>query len=686
MWPLFRKKQPQPAVKTTLSLPHTTGSSTTLSPLDLPEVLDLIFSYLDEYTLRHTALLVCRQWLQMNQERVTREVVWDFRWNGTAKLDSVLPKVLGADRLEFIVVGDEANSIFNFPNRPAQKLMTTYLQLYQDGGGEEVIPKKRGQYSFGIRRNFQQHQLHSIFYHPLKELEAVFYRFARDEYNLFPYPKSLTTLKIEMGYSLESNFSLQFILKALPLLEYFHGVKGGGWHIAGPWVPPDHGRQQTLRLRALELYYPSFHQADLEQLLMVTPRLKTLKLVGVMGGRPEDATLGKVKPDYNRMQLFHHLKALSFTLDMLHFSLFTPMPEDSMDDTDDDDNGDNEGFNQMARELCPNLTEWSLWSPKTTSTLLKELETMPNVVTTLEVFWVNSMMLGRNPCKYKNQWSTPRLIHQYLCASPHLLHLRTMRMQYMIGGMDLHRRSEFRQLSPVHSYGWTEDPESIRPGIWACRKLRVLHMEIHDHDNVQISSAVNSRIIFGYLSRVCPKLEEIDIRAPYQCFLSRTSSPYSPGMCTQLEGGLCLLSRLPDLRKLRVCSEALVEAFGCGKVDLVWMTPAGNSRKERKRRQSVIATWGVKLEIEQTLEAERLQSGVAREPLLASDEIPTDAEILDQLKDLGRLSEVKAVLEAMDVDGFRCLKRLTQLSLGSALAQRPEEVIKRLFPSSKFFR
>lgn len=98
-----------------------------------------------------------------------------------------------------------------------------------------------------------------------------------------------------------------------------------------------------------------------------------------------------------------------------------------------------------------------------------------------------------------------------------------------------------------------------------------------------------------------------------------------------------------------------------------------------------MVSWEGMLAQEERLENDRCQSDAVRETPLASETAPLDGEILWQLKDLGRLSEVKAVLEGMDKDGFRCLQQLTQFALGPTLGQRPEDVLKRLFPQ-KFFR
>ncbi|KAF9106676.1 hypothetical protein BGX29_008825 [Mortierella sp. GBA35] len=55
----------------------TINTAPTRSPLHIPEILEAIFSFVGNLTLRQTVVLVCRQWLLMNRHRVVREIVRD---------------------------------------------------------------------------------------------------------------------------------------------------------------------------------------------------------------------------------------------------------------------------------------------------------------------------------------------------------------------------------------------------------------------------------------------------------------------------------------------------------------------------------------------------------------------------------------------------------------------------------
>lgn len=47
------------------------------SPLEIPELLDKIFSYMDKVTLALSVIPVCRYWFQVGWSRVVREAVYD---------------------------------------------------------------------------------------------------------------------------------------------------------------------------------------------------------------------------------------------------------------------------------------------------------------------------------------------------------------------------------------------------------------------------------------------------------------------------------------------------------------------------------------------------------------------------------------------------------------------------------
>ncbi|KAG0067299.1 hypothetical protein BGZ89_006228 [Linnemannia elongata] len=182
-------------------------------------------------------------------------------------------------------------------------------------------------------------------------------------------------------------------------------------------------------------------------------------------------------------------------------------------------------------------------------------------------------------------------------------------------GMDIHRRSPFGDLDHWSQYRYTNTPgtslDAITPGIWACRGLESLHINLHGH-------------------------EEHDF-------------------CMRLEGGFCLLSRLKYLITFRLDAYSISRKSGCWPVDLNWIVAEGNKPQNREKRRKVIEGWNEKLGIEKSLEKERLLTGARYANVLALENGDYNGEeeggLAGQLKNLGLLSEVKAVVEEMDQDG-----------------------------------
>ncbi|KAF9931897.1 hypothetical protein FBU30_009318 [Linnemannia zychae] len=75
-------------------------SNQSLSPLDVPEILENIFSYIDRYTITTTVVL-----FHLNHHRIHREVTWDMKWQ-PFETRHALAQLSGAERLELGFVQD----------------------------------------------------------------------------------------------------------------------------------------------------------------------------------------------------------------------------------------------------------------------------------------------------------------------------------------------------------------------------------------------------------------------------------------------------------------------------------------------------------------------------------------------------------------------------------------------------
>lgn len=168
-------------------------------------------------------------------------------------------------------------------------------------------------------------------------------------------------------------------------------------------------------------------------------------------------------------------------------------------------------------DLFPQVRRWGLhgqivlepflWSAMT-------IHRIENRITFLE-------FLGDDWYQHDNDATAGRtrdkLLRQFLCSSPTLLHLLA---------------GEGKLSTEVLWEGETDREPTM---IWACRRLKTLSIRLFFGDNIGPYSWTTR--VFGYLSRVCPKLQELSLEVEE---------------VLALEMGLCLLTRLQDLRRLEL--------------------------------------------------------------------------------------------------------------------------------------
>ncbi|KAF9330785.1 hypothetical protein BG006_006295 [Podila minutissima] len=182
--------------------------------------------------------------------------------------------------------------------------------------------------------------------------------------------------------------------------------------------------------------------------------------------------------------------------------------------------------------LFPMLTNWSFLGDNTPATLLNSLITHHHHNPILTSLQITQGMLDDH---------SQILLHDFLCQAPHLLHLNLATF-VPIDRLDLEGN-----LLSNGCYRHRGDPETYMPGphyiphkkrtkrIWACRGLRSLVLNCSPYYNENDGKDV-CRLVYGYLSKVCPDLEEIVFRRKF--------------LNLRLESGMILLSRLKKLRRL----------------------------------------------------------------------------------------------------------------------------------------
>ncbi|KAF9097507.1 hypothetical protein BGX23_008585 [Mortierella sp. AD031] len=555
-------------------------STLTLSPVTLPEILVIIFSYLSDDTLRQSVAPVCRLWLQTVQDVIVREVVC-----------------------------------------------------------------------------------------PLQQLELFITKFAFAPLDKFPYPTSLTSLKLTLHRGYVSDFSLTKILTLCPVLETFNASIYSTSIITVQLEPFEQQEEQkALSLRSLVLQGFHLDMSRIKNLLTMTPRLRELKLIDMAMGWP-----------YVWSPLLTYIQTLPLKLESTHFSYNNRATHSTEADT--------------IMSLIPQTSEWSLWGLDVKPSLLQSLDTTPNVVTTLDLYWSKRPQSYHSPCHGPDLSFSTNAIHQFLCDSPNLLHLRVVRTVFTLWNMDLFGRRTFGDLE-APTRGCTSNyvnpdtamarPSTGRPGIWKCRNLRTLQFEINAHrDCFAMNSPVHSRILFGYLSRVCPNLEDLHITWPSLCEYGRNQNSYTPRLSLQLEGGICLLARLRSLRRLKIEEYYLCQGPDCQVYEMNWMSPSGRDTWSRRKRQEVMAQWRHKEAEENRLEGARRKFGGVRRAEPASNSTE-DLAIAKELKNLGLLEDVRNMVKEMDSSSFVCLPDLQRISFEYPFDNLPRNELYRLFPKTSY--
>ncbi|KAF9991063.1 hypothetical protein BGZ75_006017 [Mortierella antarctica] len=597
------------------------------SPLEVTEILQHIFSYLDEYNMRMSVVHVCRRWYYMNQHIVMRELVWHTT-STPEDFSKFLVRLPGTHRLRWFSQFRGATRNENTPQweqfvsaveRSCKELQQN-IPLQELGAGNSS-----GKRESNIKSGNTNGPPWGRTY--LRELELNGYiQMSKALGDLLPFSSALTRLMISTYF--ETSVFMDQILRQCPhlLILRFSSLQKGNIKMPSPWIPIElqhDSKQPTIfPLRSLTLQGAFVPQADLEDLLSMTPRLYELKLINLFS---ENAS----NPQYNRSRLVEHIETLHLPLTSFHLShdVWGLMLDEVQ-----------EPFMPLKNQLL----EWSLWGQELKPSICKDLCLHPNYITSLEIV--------------SNRWTyghtTKEGLHTFLCVSPHLLHLKVPQMFFALQRLDLHRVDDIPLIDHRLRFNFRYSPPqrnlSIEPGVWACRRLKTLHMGFHRHGDVSIGAAVHGRILFGYLSKVCPDLEDLQIRMS--------------DIDVSLQGGLCLLSRLHSLQRLVIAISATHQKYK--KVDLEWMADHPQPGPWQRLRTF---SW-LEREVVKTARTHK-DTGVARRrsperPPGTPSKEHAEERIEVDLKRLGLIEDVDRVLEDMAVvKNFRCWPLLQGISV-----------------------
>lgn len=655
--------------------------------LALPELLYHIFAHIDDTTIRKTIILVCRQWFWINRDRIVREVLWDSGLPLEVLKRKMQARIPGATHLYcfFRRTGhqdyEKSEWFFDVLKRTHNEHKEHRLPLDQDRSVDSIISQTqigispvKGTSALDITRNLASRPLRHLTLHGYGEIGMGFPVF-------LPYMALLTRLTIHR--LCDSNFCMSQLLETCTLLEHLYIESLWTMDLFGPWLPnrtssDSESKRPPSPLKSLKLIRVQLPQPCLEMFLASTPYLKELKIV-----------LSKqVAADGNDLtRLCQHLQSLAgLKLWSFHYSI---------------EDGPTQTYDDYARMMavCLQSTNWTIQgsdlSFDTSRLILDNINA--SRITTLE-------LLGHSGH-----------VHDLLCRLPHLLSVKATASEISYLRLDVfttfHRMNPTLQPSPSPASPY--DPirgDSIQ--VWACRGLQTCHLCFsNDVDNQR-----SSRVIYGYLSRVCPRLRDLMICFPSVHLESaRATGPNEKAtLFLNLKSGFCLLTRLTELERLWIGEEdldgLLLEGY-----EIDWIaysslsSPPGSSfssssspsltgassqlstwsqrQLNNRKRQAITAAWQPILEGDQS----RVAKNVARFEGMSPEEIrqkhDADLEMMLQLSSCGTLLDVKSVIDdIIDRDSQPQLQpspfwtKLDQVAIfrGCAFGASPEVEVARL--------
>ncbi|KAG0085334.1 hypothetical protein BGZ92_009076 [Podila epicladia] len=618
------------------------------SPLDVPEVLELILMYLDPWTLHHSVILVNHQWRSVMESIVPRRLTWTEK----IPIDEV-QRILAQGYQGNV---SETGSIFrelqvclnpNFPIPLHDRLSCvfdsghclTLLRIFHDRGNISLEPIFR--YCPHLQSlhvcGGQSLQIlpPSAPFSPLPPRpdmdDGATRHFERNRsLNPFPMP-SLTTL----------------VLKTL----YIHPLDVGD--LAEAFLPT----LQVLCLKDLHIspeydpltQSPKLTAAELRTYWYCTHRHRTL---------PEQY-LDALLRHYYKYAKFGHLRQVQFTLrgaSLLHrwhplemerffYSLESTVREWVLGYTD--------MCNLWTADPAILSDGWCLlpqpWPP---------LAPIPSNLTSLELVpnWEDGDKDG-----LESLLDVGAMLHEFLCDAVSLRHLKARLLKYNVRFLDVFGATDIlgaHPKSPARGGGTRHRDTRL----WACRDLETLHLGFHwkqggNREDFPLPlEERGSRILFGYLARVCPDLKDLNISGR--------------GLDLRLEGGFCLLSELIRLEVLKIeCPvDCHVDLERCRpqRVDLDWMAVEPVPRQAQKglfrKMRSVeeldlTAAWVNRLRKESSMIQESKVGGQAS-AIKEEFEDSGFAQVQgirhrnhEMLKHLGSLRDVKAVLDTIGAKG-----------------------------------
>ncbi|KAG0053929.1 hypothetical protein BGZ83_000155 [Gryganskiella cystojenkinii] len=629
------------------SLPFSiAGQPSSARALAIPEILEQVLGHLGQSCLRFTATLVCRQWHSIGLPLIIPQdrLLWNRR-----------PRVAFHDHRNEVLIGRlKRNQVIDCKIAPLSANTWTSSNTLQERQivGLQVLCSQ-------LDLDIQSHPQLTFYNSGTLESKARVASSDLDTALIMSGLLDLVSLRVSLAP--ESSFPIDLILQHCPNLLYLSVLRDSPSDTTFHWrrrmepsVVTFSSNQDanatksevSYPLRTLELQDILIESRILDSLLDRCQQLCALYLSVMLVPRAIPQALQDRVVSFNTSEKILNVIDRCPRLDSIHLSrLIAPM---SMD-------GGCSQVQYLIQTLAKQATDWSFMAPQLTPKVWESLRLyLGSRITRLEIVTKAPSMV------IHGTWATTRGhdLHEFLCAAPCLQHLIATGVIYYVEYMDFngilddfgstlpgrhsnHTRdvhqepSQGDQNSYIREQYWTR---SIRERkVWACRDLRTLHLNF-GRTLVDSRTVENARVLFGYLARVCPRLEDV--------WIVRNQLDLS------LRGGFCLLGDLTSLRRLRIDLSSL-EKNNRQAEALRWMNPSKRSKLVKRQDRQLMKK--IKLESIQHLGQ---QGSIPRSP--ASRPVVLDDGWFGQH---GRLAEVVAWLEQNEDSVESCWPELEVLQL-----------------------
>ncbi|KAK3837424.1 MAG: hypothetical protein J3R72DRAFT_512715 [Linnemannia gamsii] len=572
------------------------------TPMDIPEVAEMILSFLDDWTISVKVARVCRKWLNACLHRIKREATWDTVNPQENNKDNDLNWLRQASRIncylrEGVQLTDEWEALCEALRRRHEVYLEKLEQRRQ--GYLMVRNNKTDDDSDTTSRHLPAPPLLDLL---LRELWIQGYADLSLS-RLFPYVTSITNLNII--FACDGAIEMRLLLNNCPHLESISLESLCTLTLSGPWVLNEKTLKKRCPLPLQRLHFKGVQlpQSCLQALLTISPFIQQLT---VCEAKPR--AIGPYILDGPK--LVEHVKQHNRHLQSFHFS-------------------NKENGSTILEIQLPNVVGNAHSCTTGIQRTFRGQEFTPSHVRNLQLqqpdMLTNIELLTQCPN-----------LHDCLCLLPTLLHLKAPLAGFLLEYMDVHNRWQHGRLR-------LGEGRSL-PKLWACRDLQTLHLGMYGYGN----DPERARLLFGYVSVICPKLRDLEISGvdPWR----PAWSTYRPTPLTMgLEGGLCLLSRLRFLERLRV--GALDENIKLPSFHWDWMVDSSDRKTEeakQRKRLKVIQSWKAKLAAEARRDKLRWQNMCLLEGVQdLTAHLGDDEQLKSELQHLGLLKDVALCLEGI---------------------------------------